>query len=109
MITIFISGNAHSECKTDRFGDVYCGKGKCEINHEEKVYCSKYQFGEALKNKYGSVVCGKGQCLGSTDFNEYYCSVVEGGGANIDINGKVKCYGACEEASQSMCESEAGK
>lgn len=107
-LTVLAVNGVVADCKTDRFGDVYCGKGKCETDKEGKVYCSRYQFGDAVIDKYGNVICGKGRCLPSSDFNDYFCSRTDGGGAGVDHLGAVKCYGGCEKASPAMCESEKG-
>lgn len=109
FILFILSANyAIADCRTDKFGEVYCGKGKCEIDKDGKVLCSKYRYGDAVINKYGNVVCGKGKCRTGQDFNDYFCSKIEDGGASVDHFGVVKCYGGCEQASSSMCESEKG-
>ena len=96
-------------CETDRFGVVFCGRGDCAKDRQGNVFCSKYFYGDALMDKHGNIVCGKSQCLFGAKFDDFYCSTVEGGGAKLDRLGDVKCYGGCEKASSSMCESEQGK
>jgi len=96
-------------CDTDRFGVVYCGRGDCAKDRQGNVFCSRYFYGDALKDKNGDVVCGKSQCLAGTRFDDFYCSTVEGGGVKLDRLGAVKCYGGCEVASSSMCESVKGQ
>jgi len=98
-----------SACETDRFGEVYCGLGDCAQDKEGNVFCSKFLHGDAVIDRYGNVVCGKGQCSSSVDFNDYYCSAIEGGGTNVNRLGTVKCYGGCEKASPLMCENEKGE
>jgi len=100
---------ALAACETDRFGEVYCGRGDCAKNRAGDVFCSKYLYGSALLDEHGNVVCGKGQCVESVKFPDYYCSVTESGGAKRNRLGEVKCYGGCEKASASMCENEKGK
>lgn len=100
---------AFAECEINRFGEVYCGRGECRQDKAGDVFCSKYQFGDAILDELGNVVCGKGQCLSDIKFNDIYCSTVEGGGANRDRSGAIKCYGGCEKASALMCESEKGR
>ena len=100
---------AIAACEKDRFGVVYCGRGKCALDLTGHVSCSKYQFGHALVNKEGNVVCGKGQCVESVRFRDFYCSAVEGGGADRDRLGEPKCYGGCEKASALMCEAQEGR
>lgn len=100
---------AIADCMKDRFGDVYCGRGKCVKDGQGKVFCSRYQFGDAVIDRYGKALCGKGRCLTGSDFNNYVCSVVEGGGAEVNNHGEVKCYDGCEKASPEMCESKKGR
>jgi hypothetical protein len=100
---------AQAACAKNRFGEVYCGRGDCALDSAGDVFCSKYQFGHAFLNKEGNVVCGKGQCAESVRFKDFYCSVVEGGGADRDRLGEPKCYGGCEKASALMCEAQEGR
>lgn len=109
LCLLIVPQTVFADCALDRFGDVYCGMGKCVQDKAGAIFCSKYQFGDAVVDKYGNAVCGKGQCLSSTEFNDYFCSTAEGGGAQLDSSGLVKCYKACEKASIEMCESEKGK
>ena len=109
VLFVCLANNVAADCMTDRFGEVYCGRGKCVKDKEGKVFCSKYQFGDAIINKYGKAVCGKGRCLTGSDFNNYVCSIAEGGGAEMNNLGVVKCYRGCEKASSEMCESDKGK
>jgi hypothetical protein len=110
IIILFVlwSNNIFADCKTDRFGVVYCGRGMCETDKDGNVFCSRYRYGDAVVDKYGSVVCGKGNCIAGIEFNEYICSNVEGGGADTDREGIVKCYGGCEKATEQMCENDKG-
>jgi len=109
ILVISCQQHVFAACETDRFGVVYCGRGNCAQDKDGNISCSKYLFGDALLDKDGKVVCGKGQCLPSTEFDDFYCSAVESGGADQDRMGTVKCYGGCEKASALMCESEEGK
>jgi len=110
LLILIVSSNqpVFAACETDRFGVVYCGRGDCAKDRLGNVFCSKYFYGDALKDKNGDVVCGKSQCLSGPKFDDFYCSTVEGGGTKLDRMGVVKCYGGCEKASSSMCESQAG-
>jgi len=94
-----------ADCEIDRFGVVYCGRGDCAKDNEGNVFCSKYFYGDARTDENGDVVCGKSQCLPGVNFKDFYCSTVEGGGAKPDRLGAVKCFGGCEKATSSMCES----
>jgi len=109
ILLIGVQQIAFAACEKDRFGVVYCGRGACAKDLTGNVFCSKYQFGQAFLKENGTVVCGKGQCVESVKFQDYYCSVVEAGGANRDRLGEPKCYGGCEKASELMCESEEGR
>ena len=108
VLSFLIVPSTYADCKRDKLGDVYCGKGKCEQDKTGKVFCTKYQFGDAIKDTSGKVVCGKGQCIAGLNVNDYFCSTIDGGGANVDRLGTVKCYGGCEKASPIMCESKRG-
>lgn len=96
-------------CETNRFGEVYCGRGECARDKAGDVFCSKYLFGHAHLDNHGNVVCGKGQCVASIKYPDFYCSAVESGAAMRDRQGEVKCYGGCEKASAMMCEKEKGR
>ena len=104
LIILGLQQDVFAECLTDRFGDVYCGRGNCALDKLGNVSCSRYLFGDAVLDKNGSTVCGKGKCVLSTRFDSFYCSAIEAGGAAIDRLGAVKCYGGCELANASMCE-----
>ena len=71
---VCLANNVAADCMTDRFGEVYYGWGKCVKDKEGKVFCSKYQFGDAIINIYGKAVCGTGRCLTGSDFNNYVCN-----------------------------------
>ena len=109
ILLVSTSQIVNAACETDRFGEVYCGRGGCALDKKGNVFCSKYIYGKAVVDSFGVVVCGKSQCLSNVQFNEYYCSTIEGGGAKLDRFGAVKCYGGCEKATPAMCESEKGK
>ena len=108
LLFVSLSQTVFAACETDRFGVVHCGRGDCAKDRQGNVFCSKYFYVDALKDKNGDVVCGKSQCLSGPEFDDFYCSTVEGGGAKLDRLGAVKCYGGCEKASASMCESQMG-
>jgi len=111
FIILFLASfnSALAACQTNRSGEVICGLGPCAQDKEGDVYCSKYLHGDAVIDKYGHVICGKGQCLSSSDFNAFFCSSVDGGGASLNRFGIVKCYAGCEKASPSMCETVKGQ
>jgi len=111
LFIVFVTSqqSVFAACETDRLGVVFCGRGDCAKDRLGNVSCSKYFYGDALMDKNGDIVCGKSQCLSGTKFDDFYCSTVEGGGAKLDRLGNVKCYGGCEKASASMCESEQGR
>lgn len=109
LIFLGIQQSVFAACEINRLGDVYCGRGNCALDKLGNVSCSRYLFGDAVLNKQGSIVCGKGRCVLSKKFDRFYCSAIETGGAAADRLGTVKCYGGCELASASMCESIKGQ
>ena len=94
--------DARADCFTNARGETVCGKGKCEADQYQKVYCAQ-AGGDAVRDSYGNVLCGRGSC--SPDSNgRLWCSKEVGGGAATDSSGSVKCLGGCEEASKARCE-----
>lgn len=109
LILLGIHQSVFAACEINRFGDVYCGRGNCALDKNGNVSCSRYFLGDAVLNKQGNAVCGKGKCVLSTKFDNFYCSAIESGGAAVDRLGIVRCYGGCEPASASKCESTKGQ
>ena len=92
-----------SECLKDRYGEVYCGAGQCQIDRNGTVRCSRYYDGFAERTSNGQVLCGKGQCVTRSD-GAVFCSTEIGGAAIVDSRGNARCYGQCESATEEMCE-----
>lgn len=92
-----------AECLKDRYGEVYCGAGRCLSDSNGIVWCSRYYDGDAERTSEGQVVCGKGQCTKRSD-GLVLCSTEVGGAVLIDSNGSVRCYSQCEPATVEMCE-----
>lgn len=94
---------AIAECVQTLHGDVFCGAGRCLVDRNGNVYCSKYHEGGAQKTIHGKVLCGKGDC--AKDINgTIFCSSEIGGAVFLDSKGYVHCYGACEAATVEHCE-----
>ena len=91
-----------ADCVKNQYGDVVCGKGQCATDQYGKVFCAK-EGGGALRDQYGNVKCGAGYCA-IDDLGQMQCSTMPGGSAATDSYGKVKCLGACQVASQQLCE-----
>jgi hypothetical protein len=79
-----------------------CGEGQCATDQYGKVFCAK-AGGGAIRDQYGDVRCGVGQCA-TDDLGQIKCSMKAGGGATTSSNGKVKCLGGCQSASQRHCD-----
>ncbi len=92
-----------ADCLKDRYGDVFCGAGRCQSDSNGIVLCSRYYDGDAARTSDGQVVCGKGQCTKRSD-GSVFCSTEIGGAVLIDSNGNVRCYGQCVPATVEMCE-----
>jgi hypothetical protein len=92
-----------ADCNKDRYGDVYCGAGKCMADVSGVVWCSRYYEGDAERMSDGSILCGKGHCMKRSD-GRIFCSTAIGGTVLLDSRGDVRCYGQCEPATVEMCE-----
>jgi hypothetical protein len=119
---LMLPSSAYPDCVTQLTGEVICGTGPCMTDLYGQVSCAQYRFGSAVRTScgdeadfrfnrvrpptsrcYGQVVCGRGRCV-TTFRGEIVCSVLDGGGAVIQIDGTVRCDGACEAASPDLCE-----
>jgi hypothetical protein len=87
----------------DRRGEVFCGAGRCLVDREGTVWCSRYPDGDAERMSDGRVLCGKGGCAKGSD-GRAFCSSETGGAVLIDSRGRVRCYGRCEPATERNCE-----
>ena len=94
---------ASADCLKDHTGEVYCGAGKCQVDTNGIVLCSRYYDGYAERTSDGQVLCGKGQCVTRSD-GLVFCSTEIGGAVLIDSRGNARCYGQCEPATAEMCE-----
>lgn len=92
-----------AECLKDRYGEVYCGAGRCLMNSHGTVFCSQYYDGDVKRTSRGKIVCGQGDCEKLTS-GKIYCSTEIGGTVLIDSKGRARCQGDCELASEEMCE-----
>jgi len=103
VMLLVIPTISFADCQKDRFGEVYCGAGRCLSDSTGTVWCSRYYDGDAQRTSDGQVICGKGQCTKRSD-GLVFCSTEVGGAVLIDSNGNVRCYGQCEPATLEMCE-----
>jgi hypothetical protein len=122
LLVAMLLPSAHADCVTQLTGEVICGTGPCNTDMKGQASCAQYRFGTAVRTScgdrpfegdfrvrpptsrcYGQVVCGRGRCV-TTWRGEIVCSVLDGGGAAIQIDGTVRCDGACEAASPDLCE-----
>lgn len=92
-----------ADCLKDRYGEVYCGAGRCQADSSGTVLCSRYYDGDAERTSDGQVLCGKGQCVKRSD-GLVFCSTELGGAVLLDSSGNARCYGQCEPATVEMCE-----
>jgi len=90
-------------CLKDRYGEVYCGAGRCRTDSDGLVWCSRYYDGDAERTSDGRVLCGKGHCTKRSD-GQVFCSTEVGGTVLVDSKGRVRCYGQCQPAAVDMCE-----
>lgn len=104
VLTMSLAAIASADCMRDLRGEVYCGAGRCLVDNEGKVWCSRHLDGDAEKTLDGRVLCGRGDCERDVE-GEMFCSSVVAGAVLIDGRGRVRCYGECEPATAENCES----
>jgi len=92
-----------AECLKDRYGEVYCGAGRCQTDTSGMIWCSRHYDGDAVRTSDGRVLCGRGKCTKRSD-GTAFCSTEMGGAVLLDSTGSVRCYGQCEPATAEMCE-----
>ncbi|WP_028579597.1 hypothetical protein [Desulfogranum japonicum] len=92
-----------ADCLKDRYGEAYCGAGRCLADSNGIVWCSRHFDGDAERTSDGQVLCGKGHCAKRSD-GLVFCSTEAGGAVLLDSSGHVRCYGQCEPATIEMCE-----
>ena len=66
--------------------------GGCISDRLGRIWCSRYQDGDARITNEGQVLCGKGQCVEAGD-EEIDCSSETGGAVLIDNRGNARCQG----------------
>ncbi|MFT5702533.1 MAG: hypothetical protein ACI8ZB_005455 [Desulforhopalus sp.] len=103
LMVLVIPAITSADCLKDRYGEVYCGAGQCEVDYNGIVLCSRYYDGYAERTSDGQVVCGKGQCVKRSN-GSVFCSTEVGGAVLLDSKGSARCYGQCEPATVEMCE-----
>jgi hypothetical protein len=103
VMVLVIPAITSADCLKDRYGEVYCGAGRCLVDHKGIVLCSRYYDGDAERTSDGQVLCGRGQCVKRSD-GLVFCSTEVGGAALLDSRGSARCYGQCEPATVEMCE-----
>jgi hypothetical protein len=123
VASLMLPSSTYPDCVTQLTGEVICGTGPCNTDMKGQASCAQFRFGSAVRTScgdtpfedsrfrvrpptsrcYGQVVCGRGRCV-TTLRGEIVCSVLDGGGAVIQIDGTVGCDGACEAASPDLCE-----
>jgi hypothetical protein len=118
---LMLPSSAYPDCVTQLTGEVICGTGPCNTDLYGRASCAQFRFGSAVRTScgdgpfgadfrvrpptsrcYGQVVCGRGQCV-TTLRGEIVCSVLDGGAVVVQIDGTVRCDGACEAASPDLC------
>jgi hypothetical protein len=101
---LFFSPPAAADCLKDLRGEVFCGAGRCATDSNGKVWCSRHYEGDAKRTLDGLVVCGIGRCAADIR-GDWFCSSEIGGSVTRDSRGNMRCYGECQSASESNCES----
>ncbi len=103
-LAVALTKDARADCIKDVHGDVYCGAGRCLVDGDGKVWCSRHYDGGALRNLKGEVLCGIGRCARDSH-GAIYCSTRVSGAVLVDNRGRVRCYGSCAPATKADCES----
>jgi hypothetical protein len=101
IVALAVVTQVNADCVKNEYGKHACGKGQCQLSQYGKAYCAQ-EGGGAINGLYDNVLCGIGYCI-KDDLNQVWCSMVQGGEAYIDTNGKVVCTGGCEAGSSSRC------
>jgi len=103
VMVLLMATITSADCMIDLRGEVYCGAGRCIVDSNGKIWCSRHYEGGAQITLRGQVLCGKGQCV--KDINgQVFCSSELGGAVVIDSHGRVRCYGHCEPGTADNCE-----
>jgi hypothetical protein len=76
-------------------------RGRCQQDALENWYCPSDAKGVAVRDNLGVVVCSPGRCVEVED--EWQCSPVSGGGAELTPEGPV-CEGGCRAPRAVDCE-----
>ena len=103
VMALLMTAITYADCVKDLRGEVYCGAGRCLVDREGTIWCSRYFDGDAETTLDGQVLCGKGQCAKRSD-GQVFCSSEIGGAVLKDSRGRVRCYGQCEPATADQCE-----
>ncbi len=103
IAALLISAAASADCMIDIRGQVFCGAGRCAIDKDGTVWCSRHYEGGVGKTINGRVLCGVGRCAKDSR-GRWFCSSEIGGGVAVDSNGRVRCYGTCVPATADDCE-----
>ena len=104
LTTLLMATMTSADCKQDLRGEVYCGAGRCLVDRDGTVWCSRHYEGGAAITLEGQVLCGKGRCA-KDKYGKVFCSSEIGGAVLVDSRGRVRCYGQCEPATVDNCES----
>ncbi len=91
---------AHAECVKNLYGKVICGEGLCKKDSHGKVLCAS-MGGDAILDCYREVLCGVGKCE-KDNLGKVWCSKQQGGGAERESHGEVKCLGGSMEGYASL-------
>ena len=103
VMVLLMADITSAGCIKDLRGEVYCGAGRCIVDSEGAVWCSRHHDGDVKITLDGQVLCGVGQCAKNRD-GQVFCSSEVGGAVLIDSRGHVRCYGQCEPATTDNCE-----
>jgi len=103
VMVLLMADITSAGCIKDLRGEVYCGAGRCIVDSEGTVWCSRHYDGDAVITSDGQVLCGKGRCMKNIK-GQAFCSSEVGGAVLIDSRGHVRCYGQCEPATADKCE-----
>ncbi len=103
VIALPMAAVTSADCIKDLSGEYYCGAGRCRVDGQGTVWCSRHYNGDAVRTMDGQVLCGVGQCNKSYD-GQVFCSSEIGGTVLRDSRGRARCYGQCEPGTLDNCE-----
>ena len=88
LMVLLMTDITSAGCINNPRGEVCCGAGRCIVDSEGTVWCSRHRDGDAV----------------ITSNVQAFCSSEIGGAVLIDSHGRVRCYGHCGPTTVDECQ-----